>query len=70
MHVPEKYGNWRGVYNRLRTWVIDGTGKRVLTAPVAQADAGEDLNRVVSVDSTLVRAHQHAAGARKRGTSR
>ncbi|WP_426682781.1 transposase [Streptomyces krungchingensis] len=34
---------------------------------MAQADTDEDLNWVVSVDSTIVRAHQHAAGARKKG---
>ncbi|BCL32454.1 hypothetical protein ACFFS2_20985 [Streptomyces aurantiacus] len=48
-------------------WAVDSTWERVFTALVAQADADEDLNRVVSVDSTIVRAHQHAAGARKRG---
>ncbi|WP_406361520.1 IS5 family transposase [Streptomyces sp. NBC_01579] len=66
-HLPEKYGNWRGVYNRLRMWAIDGTWERVFTALIAQADAEDDLNWVVSVDSTIVRAHQHAAGARKKG---
>ncbi|WP_372481058.1 transposase [Streptomyces hyderabadensis] len=25
VQLPEKYGNWRGVYNRLRTWSADGT---------------------------------------------
>ncbi|MFD0369710.1 hypothetical protein [Streptomyces sp. NPDC127114] len=34
---------------------------------VAQADADEELNWVVSVDSTIVRSHQHAAEARKKG---
>ncbi len=67
VHLPEKYGNWRGVYNRLRMWAVDGTWERVFTALMAQADADEDLDRAVSVDSTIVRAHQHAAGARKRG---
>ncbi|WP_439145754.1 IS5 family transposase [Streptomyces canus] len=67
VHLPEKYGNWRGIYNRLRMWAVDGTWERVFTALMAQADADEDLNRAVSVDSTIVRAHQHAAGARKRG---
>lgn len=67
VHLPEKYGNWRGVYNRLRMWAVDGTWERVFTALVAQADADEDLNWAVSVDSTIVRAHQHAAGARKKG---
>lgn len=67
VHLPEKYGNWRGVSNRLRMRAVDGTWERVFTALMAQADADEDLNWAVSVDSTIVRAHQHAAGARKRG---
>ncbi|GGK25339.1 hypothetical protein GCM10011583_66670 [Streptomyces camponoticapitis] len=25
VHLPEKYGNWRGVYNQLRMWAVDGT---------------------------------------------
>ncbi|GAB2446107.1 hypothetical protein GCM10027162_48350 [Streptomyces incanus] len=35
---------------------------------MAQADADEDLNWAFPVDSTIVRVHRHAAGARKRGT--
>lgn len=66
IHLPQKYGNWRDVYNRLRMWAVDGTWERVFTALVAQADADDDLNWAVSVDSTILRAHQHAAGARKR----
>ncbi|MGV4988526.1 IS5 family transposase, partial [Streptomyces sp. NRAIS3] len=65
IHLPEKYGNWRGVYNRLRMWAFDGTWERIFTALVAQADEDEDVGWAVSVDSTIVRAHQHAAGARK-----
>ncbi|MFE3251064.1 IS5 family transposase [Streptomyces sp. NPDC059209] len=67
LHLPEKYGNWQGGCNRLRMWAVGGTWERVFTALMAQADADEDLNRAVSVDSTIVRAHQHAAGARKKG---
>ncbi|MEV5872490.1 transposase [Streptomyces tendae] len=63
VHLPGKYGNWRGVYNRLRMWAVDDTWERVFTALVAQADADGDLNWAVSVDSTIVRAHQHAAVA-------
>jgi transposase len=70
VHLPENHGNWRGVYNRLRMWAVDGTWERVFTALVAQTDADDDLNWAVSVDSTIVRAHQHAAGARKRGPGR
>ncbi|KJK34266.1 transposase [Streptomyces variegatus] len=67
VHLPGKYGNWRGVYNRLRMWAVDGTWERVFTALMARADADKDLNWAVSVDSTIVRAHQHAAGASKKG---
>jgi transposase len=66
VHLPDRYGNWRGVYNRLRMWAVDGTWERVFTALIAQADADDDLAWAVSVDSTIVRAHQHAAGARKK----
>lgn len=63
----EKYGNWRGVYNRLQMWAVNGTWGRLFTALVAQADADEDLHWVISFDSAVVRAHQHVAGARKTG---
>ncbi|MFD9766875.1 IS5 family transposase [[Kitasatospora] papulosa] len=62
-----EFGSWKGAYSRLRNWAIDGTWQRVFNALLAQADADENLNWVVSVDSTVVRAHQHAAGARKKG---
>lgn len=37
------------------------------TALMAQADADNELDWVVSVDSTIVRAHQHSVGARRKG---
>ncbi|WP_239471322.1 IS5 family transposase [Streptomyces sp. CS207] len=40
VHLPEKYGNWRGVYNRLRMWAVDGTWERVFTALVASGRRG------------------------------
>jgi hypothetical protein len=42
VYLPERYGNWRGVCNRLRMWAVDGTWERGFTALVAQADAEED----------------------------
>jgi transposase len=48
-------------------WAVDGIWERVFTALMAQADADEDLNWAVSVDSTIVRAQQHAAGPAKKG---
>ncbi|MGW6973729.1 transposase [Streptomyces sp. NPDC054952] len=67
VHLPADYGSWKGVYPRLRNWAIDGTWERVFTALLAQADAEGDLDWVVSVDFTIVRAHQNAAGARQKG---
>lgn len=67
MDLPEHFGSWKGAHNRLRKWATDGTWKKVFTALLAQADAEGDLDWVVAVDSTIVRAHQHAAGARQKG---
>lgn len=68
VQLPEKPGNWPGVRNRLRMRSADGTWGRGFTALLAQADANEEPTWAVSVDSTIVRAQQHAAGARKRGS--
>ncbi|MFJ2232196.1 IS5 family transposase [Streptomyces halstedii] len=65
--VPERYGSWRTLYTRFRRWALDGTFTRMLEAVQAQKDAVGDVDWLVSVDSTITRAHQHAAGARKKG---
>ncbi|WP_284575865.1 hypothetical protein [Streptomyces sp. 2P-4] len=67
MDLPEHFGSWKGARDRLRKRAADGTREKVFTALPAQADAEGDLDRIVSVDSTIVRAHQHAAGARQKG---
>lgn len=67
--VPERYGSWATLHTRLRRWAKDGTFTRMLRAAQAKADAAGDIDWLVSVDSTIVRAHQHAAGARKGGTA-
>ncbi|MQT04389.1 IS5 family transposase [Streptomyces jumonjinensis] len=66
--VPERYGPWATLHTRFRRWTLDGTFKRMLRAAQAGTDAAGDIEWLVSVDSTLVRAHQHAAGARKEGS--
>ncbi|MBB5113935.1 transposase [Micromonospora echinospora] len=68
--VPPQYGSWSAVYALFRRWQRDGTWKQVLTALQAVADAAGRITWDVSVDSTITRAHQHAAGARKRGICR
>ncbi|WP_234331366.1 IS5 family transposase [Streptomyces mediolani] len=65
--VPERYGPWATLHTRFRRWAADGTFDRMLRAAQAKADAAGDVDWLVSVDSTIVRAHQHAAGARKGG---
>ncbi|MFD7915173.1 IS5 family transposase [Streptomyces sp. NPDC059752] len=65
--LPDHFGSWKGVRNRLRTWDAEGTLGRAFTALLAQADTAGDSDWVVAVDSTIVRAHQHAAGARQKG---
>ncbi len=67
--VPERYGPWATLHTRFRRWAADGTFDRMLRAAQAKADAAGDIDWLVSVDSTIVRAHQHAAGARKRGSA-
>jgi transposase len=68
--VPERYGPWQTVYGLFRRWQRDGTWRRILTQLQAQADAEGLITWDVSVDSTVNRAHQHAAGARKGGIYR
>jgi transposase len=68
--VPPAYGHWHTVYGLFRRWQRDGTWARILAGLQAQADAAGLITWDVSVDSTVARAHQHAAGARKRGICR
>ncbi len=62
--LPERFGPWKTVYERHRQWSADGTWERLLQQVQAEADAAGELDWDISVDSTIVRAHQHAAGAR------
>jgi len=68
--VPERYGPWQTVYGLFRRWQRDGTWQRIVTGLQARADAEGLIIWDVSVDSTVARAHQHAAGARKGGIRR
>ncbi|MFJ2646775.1 IS5 family transposase, partial [Streptomyces sp. NPDC087420] len=63
--VPERYGSWQTLYTRFRRWALDGTFSRMLKAIQAERDAAGDIDWLVSVDSTIVRAHQHATGGKR-----
>jgi transposase len=63
--VPERYGPWQSIYSFFRRYQLAGVWTRLVTALQALADARGLIAWDVSVDSTIVRAHQHAAGARR-----
>ncbi len=62
--VPDRFGPWQTLWKRHDAWSADGTWQRLLLAAQARADADGQLDWLVSADSSLVRAHQHAVGAR------
>ncbi|MGC8922999.1 IS5 family transposase [Streptomyces griseoaurantiacus] len=65
--LPERYGPWKTVYTRFRRYALDGIFTRALQQVRARADAVGDINWLVQIDSTLVRAHQHAAATGRKG---
>jgi transposase len=63
--LPERYGPWRTVASRFYRWCQNGLWDRVLMAVQQQANVQGKVNwELHYVDGTMVRAHQHAAGAR------
>jgi transposase len=62
--LPERFGPWQTVWKRHHRFCVDGTWDRLLAVLQAEADAAGELCWEVSVDSSIVRAHQHSAGAR------
>ncbi|MDR7302760.1 transposase [Haloactinomyces albus] len=64
--VPERYGHWQSIYQLFRRWQRDGVWAWLWVQLQALADAAGLITWQVSVDSTVNRAHQHAAGARHR----
>jgi transposase len=68
--LPERYGPWRTVASRFYRWQRAGLWSQLLAAGQAQADAAGQLNwDLHDIDGTMIRVHQHAAGAKK-GTQR
>jgi transposase len=69
--LPARYGAVGTVSSRLYRWRKAGVFDRVLQRLQAQADARGALDWDLHfVDATVVRAHQHAAGARRSGAIR
>jgi putative transposase len=62
---PERIGNWNSIAQRFLRWSKKGVWGRVLEA----LGGDPDLEQLL-LDSTVVRAHQHAAGAKGGKTAR
>ncbi|MER6850616.1 IS5 family transposase [Streptomyces flaveolus] len=67
--VPAEYGPWGRVYDLFRGWQRNGTWHRILTRLQSLADAKNAIAITwdLSVDSTVCRTPQHAAGACRQG---
>jgi transposase len=68
--LPERYGPWQSIYTRFRRWTEARVWDHLFAAIQREADATGQIDWDVHfVDGTVIRAHQHAAGA-KGGTQR
>lgn len=69
--LPERYGSWKTVYSRFRRWQQAGIWERMLRELQREAAEDDQIDgSVTMIDSSNIRAHQHAAGARKKGALR
>ena len=61
--LPERYGPWESVYSRFRKWIdAGGVLDNIFRVLSLEAELEE-----LSLDATIVQAHQHSAGAKKGG---
>ena len=63
--LPEEFGPWNSVYQRFARWQKSGVWLGVFAALAEDSDFEE-----VFIDSTVIRVHQHAAGAQKKKARR
>ncbi|MFJ7272015.1 IS5 family transposase [Streptomyces sp. NPDC099050] len=65
--APVEYGPWGRISDLFRLWQRNGTWHRVFSLLRSLADAKGAIVWAPSIDSTVCRAHQQAAGTRKQG---
>src|SRR4029434_6341860 len=63
--LPERFGDWKIVHQRFSRWAKSGVFERIF-----KLLAGDQDNEYMIIDDTIVRAHQHSAGARKKTASK
>ncbi len=59
--LPERFGDWKIVHQRFSRWAKSGVFERIFKLLASDHD-----NEYMMIDATIVRAHQHSAGARKK----
>src|SRR3954449_3273187 len=59
--LPERFGGWCNTHKRFSRWAVDGVWARLFKALADDPD-----NEYAMIDATIVRAHQHCAGAQKK----
>lgn len=60
--LPSRFGDWKVVHRRLRRWCESGVLERIF-----RHLAGDSDNEHMMIASAIVRAHQHGAGALRKG---
>lgn len=58
--LPQRFGGWKATHKRYRRWCKSGVFARVFQALACDRD-----NEYAMLDASIVRAHQHSAGAQK-----
>ena len=59
--LPERFGDWKIVHQPFGRWAKSGVFERIFKLLASDHD-----NEYMMIDATIVRAHQHSAGARKK----
>ena len=59
--LPQQYGKWKNVHRRFSRWCASGVFDKIF-----QALNDDRAIRMLLIDSSIVKAHQHAAGAQKK----
>jgi transposase len=58
--LPAEFGNWNSVFQRFRRWAKKGVWSRIFEILIEDPD----LEHLI-IDATIIRVHQHAAGAKR-----
>ena len=62
--LPERFGDWKNTHKRFSRWAASGVWESLFKTLADDPD-----NEYAMIDATIVRAHQHSAGARKKGVT-